>query len=241
MTILCSHQDQGTAQMWSSQDTDEFPYQPFECYQSSKSFRSDLMPVSGLKITKAPFASMKLLSILKSGTHRADRREVAVCAWSAAQSYKPCGCQINTGLQSDLTLQQKLSSSAFCVIIPGTSSEPEEVWGRRLLPSPALCKNSSSAYKYSDQNLHQRDTHFHSPVSFMIRDWIKENTYLHIPMFLFIPFLEVRKDYIFRFSLYALTQREIHLTFFVNLRTSILLKGENNFYFKLIFEIKEAP
>lgn len=91
--------------MWSSQDMDELPYQPFENYQSSKSFRSDLMPVSGLKITKATFASVKLLAILKSGTHGAERREAAVCAQSVAHSYAPCGCQRKTGLQCDLAPQ----------------------------------------------------------------------------------------------------------------------------------------
>lgn len=197
--------------MWSSQDTNELPYQPFESYQSSKSFRSDLMPVSGLEITKATCASVKLLALLKPGTHGAERREVAVCARSAAQSYAPCGCQRKTGLQSDLAPQWKLSFSAFSVIIPGTL-EPEEVWGRRLLLSLVLHENSSSAYKYSNQKLHQRDTHFHSPVSFMIRDWIKESTDLHTPCFSSFPFPGPKKN-IFRFSPYAHTQREIHLTF----------------------------
>lgn len=91
--------------MWSSQDTDELPYHTFENYQSSKSFRSDLMPVSGLKITKATFASVKLLAVLKSGAHGAERREVAVRAQGRAQSYAPCGCQRKTGLQSDLVPQ----------------------------------------------------------------------------------------------------------------------------------------
>lgn len=91
--------------MWSSQDTDEWPYQPFENDQSGKSCRSDLMPVSGLEITKATLASGKLLAILQPGTHGAERGEVAVCARSAARSSAPCGCQRKTGLPSDLAPQ----------------------------------------------------------------------------------------------------------------------------------------
>lgn len=41
-----------------------FPYQPFECYQSSTSFKSNLIPVSRLKMTKETFASVKLLTII---------------------------------------------------------------------------------------------------------------------------------------------------------------------------------
>lgn len=188
------------------------------------------------------FASVMLLAILQPGTHGAERGEVAVCARSAARSSAPCGCQRKTALPSDLAPQWKLSFSAFSVIIPGTL-EPEEVWGRRLLLSLVLHENSSSAYKYSNQKLHQRDTHFHSPVSFMIRDWIKGSTDLHTPCFSSFPFPGPKKKkkpyfqifpicmYTERNTSYILKNVEIH---FVSPKKSILLKGENNFYFSTI-------
>lgn len=112
--------------------------------------------------------------------------------------------------------------------------------GRRLLLSLDLRKNSSSAYKYSNQKLHQRDTHFHSPVSFMIRDWIKESTVLHTPCFSSFLFPGLKKTVFSDFPICTYTERntsyilknvEIH---FVSLTKSILLKGENNFYFSTI-------
>lgn len=67
-TIL-SPQDQEIAQMRASQDMDEFPYQSCKFDHSSNSLISDLMPVSGLRRNQAMFASIKLLTILKSPTH----------------------------------------------------------------------------------------------------------------------------------------------------------------------------
>lgn len=66
-----SHQNQEIAQMQAAQDMDAFPYQPCECARSNNSYIADFMPASGLKIIHGMFTSMKLLTMLKSPTHRA--------------------------------------------------------------------------------------------------------------------------------------------------------------------------
>lgn len=71
MIIQYSHQAQVIAQMWASQDMDEFLFQLCECDHSYDALISDLRPVSGLRINKAMFSRMKLFNILKS-THRAE-------------------------------------------------------------------------------------------------------------------------------------------------------------------------
>lgn len=58
--------------MWTSQDMGRFPYQPCEYYHSNNGIISDLMPFSGLRVNKSTFVSMKLLTTLKSPTHRAE-------------------------------------------------------------------------------------------------------------------------------------------------------------------------
>jgi hypothetical protein len=148
---------------------------------------------------------------------------VAVCAWSAVQSYAPCGSQINTGLQSDLTPQQKLSSSALSVIMPGTW-EPKEVWGRRFLHLYFSARTPPVLINILIKTRIKETPISITPVSFMNRDWIKENTHLYFPLFLFIPFFrDQERLYFLIFFSHMHLQREMCLTFFFLLTYQSLL------------------
>lgn len=148
---------------------------------------------------------------------------MAVCAWSAVQSYAPCGSQINTGLQSDLTPQQKLSSSALSVIMPGTW-EPKEVWGRRFLHLYFSARTPPVLINILIKTRIKETPISITPVSFMNRDWIKENTHLYFPLFLFIPFFrDQERLYFLIFFSHMHLQREMCLTFFFLLTYQSLL------------------
>lgn len=133
------------------------------------------------------FASMKLLTMLKSPTHRAELWEVTVYAWGV------CGSKLSSLWMLDkhlltIWLNPTMKAEPICIFYNhvrhtgSTRSTRVGDFSHLHFSAGTPC----AAYKYADQNLHQRENAFpYSQFPLRSENGSKKR---HISFLFFFPF-----------------------------------------------------